>query len=71
MQGQVQTNRKEVMHNEEKDWPLVPPRRTSTLTETRFEQFRENAKTASERICTCELEFQDGKMKLAAGHDTS
>lgn len=58
MQGQVQTNRKEVMHNEEKDWPLVPPKRTSMLTETRFEQFRQKHKecheepaTASERIC--------------------
>lgn len=50
MQGQVQTNRKEVMHNEEKDWPLVPPRRTSTLTETRFEQFRENAKTKKQKM---------------------
>lgn len=35
-------NKEEVMHNEEKHWPLVLPRRTPTLTRTRLEQFRKN-----------------------------
>lgn len=50
MQGQVQTNREEVMHNEEKDRPLVPPKRTSMLTGTRFEQFRQNTKKQNKNI---------------------
>lgn len=50
-QGQVQANMEEVMHNKEEARPLVPPKKTPTLTVATVEQLRQHKRNTNVTRC--------------------